>query len=94
MKKALLLIGLLLLRSACLLPPPPPTASGQAIEAKVGGEFQIVLEADHSTPYRWNLISLPSTVQLVSSQYRPRMTRREPRPGGRSGPSGRFPAGI
>jgi len=40
-----------------------------------------VLEADHTTPYRWAISSTLSNVELVSSQYRPRLTRRAPRPG-------------
>lgn len=82
MKKTLLLVLLLLLLSACLLmPPPPPNTSGQTLTAGVGQEFQIVLEADHTTPYRWELASLPSNLERVGSQYRPRLTKRAPRSG-------------
>jgi len=82
MKTVTLFVALVLALSGCLtLPPPPPTDSGRVIETGIGQEFQIVLEADHTTPYRWAISGALSNVELVSNQYRPRLTRRAPRPG-------------
>ncbi len=72
MKKIFTLLLLAVLLAACSSKSMEPTESGKAIDVRVGEEFTIVLEANPTTGYHWEIVqdSLDENmVVFVSREY-------------------------
>src|SRR5512138_3708426 len=72
MKKILtLLLGAILL-TACSTKSLAPTDPEKTIEARAGEEFQVILEANPTTGYHWEIVkdsTDENLVQFVSNRY-------------------------
>jgi predicted secreted protein len=72
MKKIFACLLLAALLAACSSKPTEPTDPASTIEAKVGQEFEIVIESNPTTGYHWEIVedSLDENiVQFVTREY-------------------------